>query len=95
MMTRLVRYGNLDHQGAFYNAQTGRSVPISIDPELLMKQARRRRELAKAPRAVAEASFDAATSSAEATGTKTAVLQGPKKGCSGCSGPTRIFNISV
>ena len=55
----------------------------------------RRRELAKAPRAVAEASFDAATSSAEATGTKTAVLQGPKKGCSGCSGPTRIFNISV
>jgi hypothetical protein len=48
MMTRLVRYGNLDHQGAFYNAQTGRSVPISIDPELLMKQARRRREPAKA-----------------------------------------------
>jgi hypothetical protein len=48
MLTRLVRYGSLDHQGVFYNAQNGRSVPISIDPELLAKQARRRRELAKA-----------------------------------------------
>jgi hypothetical protein len=47
-MTRLVRYGNLDHQGAFYNAQTADPSPISIDPELLAKQARRRRELAKA-----------------------------------------------
>jgi PRTRC genetic system ThiF family protein len=48
MLTRLVRYGSLDHQGVFYNAQNGRSVPMSIDPELLAKQARRRRELAKA-----------------------------------------------
>ena len=48
MMTRLVRYGVLDHQGAFYNAESGRSAPISIDPELLAKQARRRRDSAKA-----------------------------------------------
>jgi len=48
MMTRLVRYGVLDHQGAFYNAESGRSAPISIDPGLLAKQARRRRDSAKA-----------------------------------------------
>jgi PRTRC genetic system ThiF family protein len=48
MITRLVRYGELNHQGAFYNAESGRSQPISIDPELLAKQARRRRNLAKA-----------------------------------------------
>jgi PRTRC genetic system ThiF family protein len=41
MMTRLLRHGNLDHQGAFYNAQNGRSVPISIDPGLLAKRAHR------------------------------------------------------
>jgi PRTRC genetic system ThiF family protein len=39
MMTRLLRYGTLDHQGAFYNAQTGRSAPIAIDPESLAKAA--------------------------------------------------------
>jgi len=48
MITRLMRYGQIDHQGAFYNAESGRSAPISIDPELLEKQARRRRTLAKA-----------------------------------------------
>jgi PRTRC genetic system ThiF family protein len=48
MMTRLVRYGELSHQGAFYNAESGRSQPISIDPELLAKQARHRRDSAKA-----------------------------------------------
>jgi PRTRC genetic system ThiF family protein len=48
MITRLVRYGQLNHQGAFYNAESGRSQPISIDPELLAMQARRRRTLAKA-----------------------------------------------
>ena len=48
MMTRLIRYGSLDHQGVFYNAQNGRSVPISIDPELLAKQSRRRSTVAKA-----------------------------------------------
>jgi PRTRC genetic system ThiF family protein len=48
MITRLMRYGQIYHQGAFYNAESGRSAPISIDPELLEKQARRRRTLAKA-----------------------------------------------
>ena len=48
MITLLMRYGQIDHQGAFYNAESGRSAPISIDPELLEKQARRRRTLAKA-----------------------------------------------
>lgn len=48
MITRLMRYGQIDHQGAFYNAESGRSAPISIDPELLEKHARRRRTLAKA-----------------------------------------------
>ena len=37
MLTRLLRYGTLDHHGAFYNAVTGRSVPMPIDPELWEK----------------------------------------------------------
>ena len=45
MITRLLRYGTLDYHGAFYNASTARSVPLSIDPELWEKQARRRRRL--------------------------------------------------
>ena len=45
MLTRLLRYGSLDHQGGFYNASTGRIVPLPIDPELWEKQARRRRRL--------------------------------------------------
>lgn len=45
MLTRLLRYGSLDHQGAFYNASTGRIVPLPIDPDLWEKQARRRRTL--------------------------------------------------
>jgi hypothetical protein len=53
---------------------------------------RRRRELAKAPRAVAEASFDAATSSAEATGTKSGRFIGPQKWCSGL---TRMNEFSL
>ena len=43
MLTRLLRYGTLDHHGAFYNAVTGRSVPMPIDPELWEKQARQLR----------------------------------------------------
>ena len=43
MLTRLLRYGSLDHHGAFYNAEKGRTVPIPIDPEVWEKQARRRR----------------------------------------------------
>ena len=45
MLTRLLRYGSLDHQGAFYNASTGRLVPLPIDPELWEKQVRRRRRM--------------------------------------------------
>ena len=48
MLTRLLRYGTLDHHGAFYNAATGRAVPLSIDPDIWEKQASRRRRLAKA-----------------------------------------------
>ena len=43
MLTRLLRYGSLDHHGAFYNAESGRTTPILIDPEAWDKQARRRR----------------------------------------------------
>ncbi len=28
MLSRLLRHGTLDHHGAFYNAETGRSVPL-------------------------------------------------------------------
>ena len=42
MLTRLLRYGSLDHHGAFYNAEKGRTVPIPIDPEVWEKQARTR-----------------------------------------------------
>jgi PRTRC genetic system ThiF family protein len=45
MLTRLLRYGTLDHHGAFYNAATGRAVPLPIDPDVWQKQARRRRRL--------------------------------------------------
>ena len=48
MLTRLLRYGTLDHHGAFYNAATGRAVPLPIDPDIWEKQARRRSRLAKA-----------------------------------------------
>ena len=43
MLTRLLRYGSLDHHGAFYNAESGRTTPILIDPEAWDKQASRRR----------------------------------------------------
>lgn len=48
MVTRLLRYGTLDHHGAFYNAATGRTVPIPIDPDMWEKQSRRRRRMAQA-----------------------------------------------
>jgi PRTRC genetic system ThiF family protein len=43
MMTHLLRHGQLDHHGAFYNAQSGRSVPLPIDPEKWQQSVRRRR----------------------------------------------------
>jgi sulfur-carrier protein adenylyltransferase/sulfurtransferase len=48
MLTRLLRYGSLDHHGAFYNAEKGSTVPIPIDPEVWEKQARTRRRAGKA-----------------------------------------------
>ncbi len=53
MITRLLRYGTLSHHGAFYNAETGRSVPMPIDPEMRDKQARQRRRYHQAERAPA------------------------------------------
>ena len=38
MLARLLRHGSLDHHGAFYNAETGRTTPIPIDPEAWGKQ---------------------------------------------------------
>ena len=48
MLTRLLRYGTIDHHGVFYNAVTGRSVPMPTDPELWEKQARQLRRRVKA-----------------------------------------------
>lgn len=45
MVTRLLRYGTIDHHGAFYNAATARSAPMPIDPEAWAKLARRNRRL--------------------------------------------------
>jgi hypothetical protein len=47
MLARLLRYGILDHHGAFYNAATGRAVPLPIDPDVWNQQARRRHRLAR------------------------------------------------
>ncbi len=52
MLTRLLRYRQLDHHGAFCNAESGRSVPLPIDPEAwkkTMDQRRRRARKAAAP----------------------------------------------
>ncbi len=42
MITRLFRYGSLDHHGAFYNAVSGRTVPMPIDPDMWEKSRKRR-----------------------------------------------------
>lgn len=42
MVTRLLRYGTIDHHGAFYNAASGRTVPMPIDPEMWEKSRRLR-----------------------------------------------------
>jgi PRTRC genetic system ThiF family protein len=46
MLTRLLRYGQIDHHGASYNAASGRTAPLPIDPEAWTKQCRRRRSCA-------------------------------------------------
>jgi PRTRC genetic system ThiF family protein len=49
MVTRLLRYGKIDHHGGFYNAENGRLAPINIDPKSWAKQRRRyRTQAAKA-----------------------------------------------
>ncbi len=49
MLTRLFRYGRIQHQGGFWNAETGQMVPLIIDPE---KLSRRRRAAARRKRAL-------------------------------------------
>jgi len=34
MLARLFRYGTLTHHGAFYNASTGRTSVLGVDPDL-------------------------------------------------------------
>lgn len=48
MLARLFRYGTIAHHGAFYNAATGRTTAIPIDPELWRKTRRRSLRLLKA-----------------------------------------------
>jgi hypothetical protein len=33
MLTRLLRYGRIPYQGAFWNAETGRMASLVIDPD--------------------------------------------------------------
>ena len=41
MLARLFRYGTLTHHGAFYNASTGRTSVLGVDPDLWKKIKRR------------------------------------------------------
>lgn len=41
MITRLLRYGRISHQGGFWNAATGQIVPIAIDPDKFARLRRR------------------------------------------------------
>jgi PRTRC genetic system ThiF family protein len=41
MLARLFRYGTLTHHGAFYNASTGRTSVLGVDPDLWKKMQRR------------------------------------------------------
>jgi PRTRC genetic system ThiF family protein len=43
MLTQLIHHGEVNHQGAFWNAKSGRSEPIAIDPEVWKKSLNRRR----------------------------------------------------
>ena len=45
MLAQLIRYGRIAHQGAFYNAQTGKMSTLAIDPEQWVKMQRRNRRL--------------------------------------------------
>ena len=45
MLARLLRYGRLNHHGAFFNAETGRMSALPIDPQMWTKVRRRNRLL--------------------------------------------------
>ena len=44
MLARLFHHGTLTHHGAFYNASTGRTSALGIDPDLWKKIQRRTRK---------------------------------------------------
>ncbi len=44
MLARLFRYGTLTHHGAFYNASTGRTSVLGVDPDLWKKIQKRTRK---------------------------------------------------
>lgn len=47
MLTRLLRYRQLDHHGAFCNTESGRTAPLPIDPEVWKKSMVQRRRRAR------------------------------------------------
>ena len=50
MLARLFRYGILTHHGAFYNASTGRTSVLGVDPDLWKKIQRRTHRTSSAAR---------------------------------------------
>jgi hypothetical protein len=34
ILLQLFRYGEIDHHGIFFNLESGRSNPLSVDPEI-------------------------------------------------------------
>jgi PRTRC genetic system ThiF family protein len=50
MLARLFRYGTLTHHGAFYNASTGRTSVLGVDPDLWKKIQRRTHRASSAAR---------------------------------------------
>jgi PRTRC genetic system ThiF family protein len=50
MLARLFRYGTLTHHGAFYNASTGRTSVLGVDPDLWKKIQRRTHRTSSAAR---------------------------------------------
>lgn len=52
MLTRLLRYGSINHHGGFYNAATGRMSALPVDPDLWQKTQRRSRRMLASARAV-------------------------------------------
>ena len=45
MLARLIRYGKLNHHGAFFNAETGLMSALPVDPQMWMKVRRRNCQL--------------------------------------------------